>query len=117
MRKLLLVLAILLLLASPAYAVTAQAALSWTDVANENSYRVERSDDGGTTYAAKGTTAVNVTTFTDTNAGVGLALNTLYCWRIVSVNAFGEATPSSPACAQASTPSQVTNVTVTLTPQ
>lgn len=99
-----------------AQTTTAKAVLSWGDVANEDSYRVERSDDGGATYSAKGTTAVNVTTFTDTNAGAGLALNTLYCWRVVSVNAFGEATPSSPACAQASTPSQVTNVTVTLTP-
>lgn len=95
---------------------TAQADLNWTDVTNETSYRVERSDDGGTTYAEVGTTAQDVTNFNDTNVGLGLALNTLYCWQVISVNSFGEAAPSSPACAEASTPDQVIGVQVIVSP-
>ena len=114
MRKLLAVL--LFCMALPAFGQTAQADLSWTDVTGETSYRVERSNDGGTTYATVGTTAANVATFTDTNGGAGFALNTLFCWRVVSLNTFGPAAPSAPACGQAVLPGQVLNLQLTLTP-
>src|SRR5207244_1096128 len=39
--------------------------LAWTDSAGETGYRVERSPDGTTGWAALGTTAANVTAFSD----------------------------------------------------
>ena len=99
------------LLTTPAWAVQASATLSWTDVQGEDSYRVERSD-AGAAYASVGTTGANVTNFVN----APLALSTLYCWRLVAVNAFGESTPSAPACAQADTPGQIIGVQILLTP-
>ena len=100
-----------LILATPAWAVQASATLSWTDVQGEDSYRVERSD-AGAPYAPVGTVGANVTTFVNSP----LALSTLYCWRLVAANAFGESTPSAPACAQADTPGQIIGVQILLTP-
>ena len=111
MRCMLFALLFVVALVSPAIAQQAQAVLSWTDVQGEDTYRIERSD-AGSPYAVVGTTAMNVVTFTNGP----LALATQYCWRIVSVNAFGEGAPSAPACAQADTPGQVLGVQVLLSP-
>ncbi len=97
-----------------AQATAAQALLTWVDVANEDSYRVERSDDGGTTYASVGTPAQDATSFNDDNAGAGLPLNVTYCWVVYSVNAFSE-TASLPSCATPSAPDQVI-VVLTVSP-
>jgi hypothetical protein len=65
--------------------------LSWVDGADESSYRIERSNDGSTGWAAVGTVGVNVTAFSNT----GLASGTRYYYRVIAINASGESSPSS----------------------
>lgn len=67
--------------------------LTWSDVATETGYRIERSDDGGTGWATIGTAGEDVTSFTDT----GLAPGTGYAYRVIAINAGGESVPSTPA--------------------
>jgi fibronectin type 3 domain-containing protein len=70
-------------------------ALSWTDVATETSYDVERSIDGVTGGTRTVTTAQNATTATD----VGLRPSTTYFYRIIARNAQGASAPSAVASA------------------
>ncbi len=65
--------------------------LAWNDVANESGYRIERSADGETEWAAIGTTGQDVTTYSD----VGLERHTTYFYRVVAVNEGGSAQPSN----------------------
>ena len=67
--------------------------LTWTDVATETGYRIERSDDGGTGWATVGTAGQDVTSFTD----AGLTPGTGYAYRVIALNAGGESVPSTPA--------------------
>jgi fibronectin type 3 domain-containing protein len=88
---------------------SSQIDLSWTDVANETSYRVERSNAllGWDPLATLGQ---NVTTYSDT----GLSPNTSYTYRVVAINTVGE-TPSNPATATTNpaAPAQPSGVTAT----
>jgi hypothetical protein len=68
--------------------------LAWTDVAAENGYRIERSDDG-TGWTVIATTGQDVTTFSDT----ALPAGTTFAYRVVATNAGGESLPSSVATA------------------
>ena len=65
--------------------------LAWNDVANESGYRIERSADGETEWAAIGTTGQDVTTYSD----VGLEPHTTYFYRVVATNEGGSAQPSN----------------------
>ena len=65
--------------------------LAWNDVANESGYRIERSADGESEWAAIGTTGQDVTTYSD----VGLERHTTYFYRVVAVNEGGSAQPSN----------------------
>lgn len=94
---------------------TAKADVSWTDLASEHSYTVEKSVDGGV-FATVGTTAADVTTFTDDGNGAGLALGSQYCYRVFGSNAFGDGTVSAEACATPTTPGQVIGVQVIVSP-
>lgn len=70
-------------------ASSSQINLSWTNVANETGYRIERSSDGvnwGQIY----TTLADVTTFQDT----GLAAGTKYYYRVSAYNTGGSSSPS-----------------------
>ena len=67
--------------------------LTWTDVATESGYRIERSDDGGTGWNTIGTAGQDVTSFTD----AGLVPGTGYAYRVIAINAGGESVPSTPA--------------------
>src|SRR3954467_14879606 len=62
--------------------------LSWTDAAtnNESGYEIERSTDGGVTFAPLKTTPPDVTQYTDGN----LSPSTKYVYRVRAVNAAGE---------------------------
>ncbi len=71
---------------------SSEISLSWSDVATETGYRVERSVDG-TTWTTLTTTAQDVTTFNDT----GLPGGTSYSYRVVATNAAGDSAPSDPA--------------------
>ncbi|MEW6217991.1 MAG: DUF2341 domain-containing protein [Thermodesulfobacteriota bacterium] len=61
-----------------------QVTLTWSDAnPDESSFVVERGDASCSNWADAGTTAgPNIFTFTDTNAGAGLAHNTTYCFRV-----------------------------------
>ncbi len=65
--------------------------LAWSDVANESGYRIERSADGSTEWAAIGTTGQDVTVYSD----VGLERHTTYFYRVVATNEGGSAPPSN----------------------
>ncbi|MCX6171794.1 MAG: hypothetical protein NT048_03020 [Flavobacterium sp.] len=66
-------------------ASTTQINLSWTDHStNETSFKIERKTVSGT-YAVIGTTATDVTTFSD----MGLTPSTTYIYRVYSNNAVG----------------------------
>jgi hypothetical protein len=67
--------------------------LTWSDVATETGYRIERSDDGGTGWSTIGTAGQDVTSFTD----AGLTSGTGYAYRVIAINAGGESVPSTPA--------------------
>ncbi|MGB7874108.1 MAG: fibronectin type III domain-containing protein [Anaerolineales bacterium] len=72
-------------LAATSIAAT-QVGLAWTDNANnEDEFRIERSDDGGTNWNQVGQTAANVTTFSDT----GLLPATSYMYRVYAFNMVG----------------------------
>ncbi|MDB5325828.1 MAG: peptidase domain protein [Phycisphaerales bacterium] len=59
--------------------------MTWTDIAGETGYRVERSTDKST-WATIGTTSADVTTYTDTSA-LGL---THYYYRVFGINGASE---------------------------
>jgi fibronectin type 3 domain-containing protein len=65
--------------------------LAWDDVADESSYQIERSDDGGTSWIPIGTTGQDVTTYTDE----GLEPDTTYQYRVVATNEGGSSAPSN----------------------
>jgi hypothetical protein len=65
--------------------------LAWNDVATESSYRIERSADGETEWAAIGTTGQDVTVYSD----AGLEPQTTYFYRVVAANEGGSSQPSN----------------------
>jgi fibronectin type III domain protein len=89
----------------PATDVTAVATLdtitlSWTDVAGETGYRVERSLDGASGWTEIATTGQDVTTYVNATLSPG----TTYYYRIVATNAGGDSTPSNVTFATTETP-------------
>lgn len=65
--------------------------LAWDDVADESSYRIERSDDGEAGWIQIGTAGQDVTTYTDE----GLESDTTYYYRVVATNEGGSSAPSN----------------------
>ena len=89
----------------PATDVTAVATLdtitlSWTDVADETGYRVERSLDGASDWIELATTGQDVTTYVNATLSPG----TTYYYRIIATNAGGDSTPSNVASAKTEKP-------------
>lgn len=71
-----------------------QVDLAWTDNSgNETGFRIERSDDGGTTFAAVGTVGANVAAYADSTA----LANTAYSYRVIAFNNLGDSMPSNVA--------------------
>ena len=66
-------------------------ALTWTDVAGETGYRIERSLDGSTDWKVVGTQGQDVTTFIDSKLTPG----TSYHYRVIATNAGGDSEPSN----------------------
>ena len=73
---------------------TATATITWADVTGETEYLIEKSLDGGVTYAALKTVAANTTSTTDNQITIG----TLYCYRVVARNSVGNRAASEPVC-------------------
>jgi hypothetical protein len=65
--------------------------LTWTDTPNETRYRVERSVDGGMTWADVATRPAGSTSYSDQ----GLASSQAYTYRVIAVNDFMESYPSN----------------------
>src|SRR3989442_6136348 len=61
--------------------------VTWTDnSANEDGFRVERSPDGGTSWAPASTTSANVTSLTDG----GRSSEQQVCYHVIAFNAGGD---------------------------
>ena len=82
--------------------------LTWGDTTTETSFRIERSQDGGTTWSPLVTLPANTISHSD----AGLAADTEYCYRAFSTNADGDSLPSNTACAVTETVS----MTITTAP-
>jgi len=67
-----------------------QVKLTWTNVAGESGYRVERSLDGET-WGQVASMGANVLSWTNT----GLSIGTAYHWRVVAFNGQGASSPSN----------------------
>jgi len=67
------------------------AALSWSDVANDSGYVVERQQAGSSMWTQVATPGTNVTTFTDLN----LLAQTSYSYRVFAKNITGTSVPSA----------------------
>jgi hypothetical protein len=69
--------------------------VTWTDNSgNETAFRVERSEDGGTTWGTATTTGANVTSYTDG----GRASEAQVCYRVIASNDVGDSGPSNTSC-------------------
>lgn len=77
-------------------ASSSEIALSWTDnSANEDGFKIERSSDGGVSWADAASTPANVYTFVD----AGRAASTTYAYRVRAHNAAGNSGYSNTATA------------------
>jgi hypothetical protein len=70
--------------------------LSWSDVIEEEGYRVERSPDGESGWIPVGMTSIDVTAFTDQ----GVEAETTYFYRVFATNLGGDSLPSPVVSAQ-----------------
>jgi serine protease AprX len=70
--------------------------VSWSDVATETGYKVQRSATGTSGWSQIGTTTAGVTSFTNT----GLSANTTYYYRVIAFNNAGDSPPSNVASAK-----------------
>lgn len=89
-------------------ASSTQINLSWTNVASENGYEIDRSSDG-TVWTALTTTAADVTTYNDN----GLTANTMYYYRVRS---YAGTSPSQIRSDNSAAVSATTSGTVSATP-
>ena len=74
---------------------SSQINLSWTDVATETGFKIERKTGAGGTYSQIATVGTGVVTYNDT----GLTANTTYFYRVRATNAGGDSPYSSEASA------------------
>ncbi|MFT3787195.1 MAG: pre-peptidase C-terminal domain-containing protein [Tepidisphaeraceae bacterium] len=79
------------LMATPAPGANTNVTLTWTDIAGETGYAIERSVDGINFTRLGATVAANVTTFTDT----GLFGSMRWWYRVVALSGATGSTPSS----------------------
>lgn len=72
---------------------SSQINLSWADVANETSFKIERKTGASGNYVQIGTTGAGVVTYNDS----GLAVNTTYFYRVRATNSGGDSAYSAEA--------------------
>lgn len=112
--KTLLTAVLLLLLATPAFALQATYTYTLPTDASRTGVRVERRDGADTSpWVAQGTVlGASATSFNQP----GLALGTRYCYRAVTVNAFGDGDANTPSCGTADKPMSAGSGTLLITP-
>lgn len=88
---------------------TSRIDLSWIDVANETGYRIERSLDGGNSWATLNLQAANATAYSD----LGLAADTTYTYRLLATNMDGDSSPTPSASAMTLSASMTLSSTAT----
>ncbi|HET7220082.1 MAG TPA: phospholipase D-like domain-containing protein [Vicinamibacterales bacterium] len=76
--------------------------VSWTDVAGEEGYKIERKLSSATTWTQIATPAANVTTYQDTNSG--LAAGTTYNYRVRAYTSAGNSSYSNTITVTTPTP-------------
>jgi len=69
--------------------------LSWNDVEGETGYKIFRTNSPGGTFEIIGTTAANVTSFSD----IGLTADDDYCYKVIAYNNDAESVYSNESCA------------------
>jgi predicted phage tail protein len=91
---------------------SSQINLTWSNVAGETGYLIERSPNGSSSWTQIATTAANVTTYSNT----GLNPSMTYYYRVRATNAGGNSAYSNSASAttQASVPNAPSNLTYTI---
>lgn len=90
--------------------------LAWGAIAGETGFRIERSDDNILwTVLTDPPLAVDTKVYDDDDAGMGLKPNTLYYYRVVSINDSGESTSLVQQATKAEPPANVTAVPVNTT--
>jgi len=97
MKKLLLALVTIMLIATPVFA--ADITLRWTDNSNnEDGFRVERKVDAGV-YAPLVSTGVDIVTYVDNTLTIDPLVDKTYCYRLSAFNSTGSSGLSNEACA------------------
>jgi large repetitive protein len=95
--------------------------LTWADTSsNESGFRVERSTDGGTSYASLAVTGASATVYVDADAAVYIDgiphSGYLLCYRVVAFNALGDSAASNVDCTTPQpAPTQLTAAKVSAT--
>src|SRR4030095_1189803 len=70
--------------------------INWADNSNnEDEFKIERSTNGGTSWALRDSVGTNTTQYTD----IGLTPNSQYCYRVHASNCMGNSANSNQACA------------------
>ena len=77
---------------------TTQLDLTWVDISSETGYRLERRDEGMSTWNPLITLLADTTTHSD----IGLATGTEYCYRLIAFNGNGDGPTGNEACAPTS---------------
>jgi hypothetical protein len=84
--------------------------VQWIDNSTtETGFRVERSTDGGATWASAGTTSADIRAIVD----FGRASEQQVCYRVIAFNSQGDSSPSNTDCT--APPAGPTNLTASLT--
>lgn len=112
--KTLIMLALVLLLATPALALQATYTYTLPTDASRTGVRIERRDGADTApWVAQGAVlAAGVTSFNQ----AGLVLGSRYCYRAVTVGTLGDGDPNTPSCAQPDKPMSAGSGTLLITP-
>lgn len=112
--KTLLALSLVLLLATPALALQATYTYTLPTDASRTGVRIERRDGADTApWVAQGAVlAAGATSFNQP----GIALSVRYCYRAVTVNAFGDGDPNTPSCGTADKPMSAGTGTLLIAP-
>ena len=87
-------------------ASSSQINVAWSNVSNEDGYKIYRATSSGGSYSQIGTTGANVTSYPDN----GLPSNTEYCYKVKAYNSAGNSGFSPYDCATTNDPTNISDV-------